>query len=535
MSFTLPALPLRLTDANGSPLSGGKMYVFQAGTTTPATIYTDSALAVPATNPLVADSGGLFVESYLAVGTYKIRYTTSAGVVIWETDDFVLTPESTQITFPTSVKTANFAVTADDRGKVFLVNASGPGSVSVSADSATLGDGFLFFIVNTGATGTVTFTGVSAQTVDGAASKSLTAQYSSLGEVSIGATGWQTVMSSNSGDFTTPVSFSNTVTFNAAASIVGGPLLTPQGRLTITSGTPVLSSDTTAQTTVYYTPHRGNRIALPTASGWSIRFFTELSQALSDVSKSPGAAAVSSVYDMFVWDDSGTIRCTRGPAWSSSTSRGTGAGTTELEYKDGVLVNKVAITNGPAANRGVYVGTISTSSTGANGQLNMMFAPAAAAGGTNNRLDVWNMYNRTRVAAMSRESTNSWTYGTTTWRSANNSTSNRITFVRGLDEEVVEVVNRAPKYTANSQTTRTGIGLDSTSAFSGTPDFDAHTSGASSPQDESFHASTYDGYPGIGLHFVQALEWSSNIANIFYGDNGDATLTQQALIFKTMM
>lgn len=519
MAFTLPALPLRLTDANGNPLSGAKMYVFLAGTTTPTTFYTDSALSVPATNPLVADSGGLFAESYLAVGTYKIRFQTAAGVTLWETDDYKVLEESTAISFPTSVKTSNFAVTADDRGKVFLVDASGPGSISVSADSATLGEGFPVFIVNTGASGTVTFLGSGAQTVDGAASKSLSSQYSSLGIVSIGATGWQTVMSSNSGDFTTPVSFSNTITFNAAASVVGGPLLTPQGRLTITSGAPVLSSDTTAQTTVYYSPYSGNRIALPTASGWSVRFFTELSQTLADVSKSPGAAAVNSVYDLFVWDDSGTIRVSRGPAWSSATSRGTGAGTTELERKDGVLVNKVAITNGPAANRGVYVGTIATDGNGSNGQLNAMFAPAAAAGGTNNRIDVWNMYNRVDFAAMNRDSTDSWNYSTATWRASNGSNSNRVTMVRGLNEDAVQAQAHAVISNSSAGTGRVGIGVDVTNAPSGFV-------GVSKSTSSDFGAggsmcASWAGLPGLGSHYIQWLEHAVvGGTTVWYGDNG---------------
>lgn len=313
----------------------------------------------------------------------------------------------------------------------------------------------------------------------------------------------------------------------------------PGGRLTLESGVPVSTSDQTAKTTIFYAPYRHNYARLYNGKSWYVVQFSELSQTLADATKSPAAAATNSIYDVFLWNDAGTLRISRGPTWAtgggSSSARGAGAGSTEIERVNGTYLNKYDITNGPAAQRGLYLGTISTDGTGANGQMNMMFAPAAAAGGTANRLDVWNNYNRLKVAAMSRDSTNTWTYGTTTWRSANNSTSNRVTFVRGLNEDVIEVVNRAPKSTANSQTTRTGIGLDSTSAFSGTPDFDTHTSGASSPQDESFHASTYDGYPGSGSHFVQALEWSSSLTNVFYGDNGDATLIQQALIFKAMM
>ena len=525
MAFSLPALFSRMTDANGNILSGAKMYVFDAGTTTPVDFYSDSALSVAQTNPLVADSGGLFDNSYLSAGTYKIRFTTSAGATLLEIDNYEVASTGSQIDFPTSVKTSNFSVTADDRAKVFLVDASG-GAVSISADSATLTSGFPFFVVNTGASGTITIQGVSAQTIDGAASKSLSSQYSSLGLVSTGAAGWQTVMSSNSGDFVTPVSFSNTITFATGHSVVGGPLVLPMGRLTITTATPVLSSDTTAQTTLYYSPYLGNRISIPTASGWSSGTFTELSQTLADATKSPAAAAVSSVYDLFVWNDSGTIRCTRGPAWSTTTSRGTGAGTSELQRVDGVYTNKVAITNGPGANLGTYVGTIGTSATGANGQLNVMFAPTPAAGGSANRVDIWNMYNRVSYSSLCRDSTDSWTYNTATWRSANNNTANRVTLVRGLDEGAVSATAVAFSSSASTIQNRVGIGLDSTSAFSGVPG-SYKTTGTV----ESMTA-FYGGNPGLGSHFLQRLEYVevAGGATTFYGDNASATDYQSGLI-----
>jgi microcystin-dependent protein len=78
-----------------------------------------------------------------------------------------------------------------------------------------------------------------------------------------------------------------------------------------------------------------------------------------------------------------------GPAWSSLTSRGTGAGTTELTRLNGFLTNKVQITgrNGSttytiAANRATYLGTFQTDS-GAAGAVTDSF-------GTRN---LWNAYN----------------------------------------------------------------------------------------------------------------------------------------------
>jgi len=48
----------QLFDANGTPLSGGKLYSYTAGTTTPLATYTTSAGNVAHTNPIILDSAG---------------------------------------------------------------------------------------------------------------------------------------------------------------------------------------------------------------------------------------------------------------------------------------------------------------------------------------------------------------------------------------------------------------------------------------------------------------------------------------------
>ena len=49
-------------DANGVPLAGGNLYVYEAGTTVPATTYTALAATVAHTNPLVLDAAGRVTE-----------------------------------------------------------------------------------------------------------------------------------------------------------------------------------------------------------------------------------------------------------------------------------------------------------------------------------------------------------------------------------------------------------------------------------------------------------------------------------------
>ena len=76
-------------DNNGVPLAGGKLYTYQAGTTTPQATYTSSSGATPQTNPVVLDSAGrVSGEIWLTNGqAYKFVLKTSADVQIWSMDN----------------------------------------------------------------------------------------------------------------------------------------------------------------------------------------------------------------------------------------------------------------------------------------------------------------------------------------------------------------------------------------------------------------------------------------------------------------
>ena len=70
---------------NGVPLSGGKLYSYLAGTTTPATTYTSSSGVAAHTNPIVLDSGGRVPsgEVWLTDGiNYKFLLKDSNDVLI---------------------------------------------------------------------------------------------------------------------------------------------------------------------------------------------------------------------------------------------------------------------------------------------------------------------------------------------------------------------------------------------------------------------------------------------------------------------
>ena len=81
-----PPPKLQFFDANGAPLSGGLLYTYAAGTTTPLASYTDSTGLIVNTNPIVLDSRGE-ANVWLGVDSYKLALYTSVGVLIWTVDN----------------------------------------------------------------------------------------------------------------------------------------------------------------------------------------------------------------------------------------------------------------------------------------------------------------------------------------------------------------------------------------------------------------------------------------------------------------
>lgn len=291
--------------------------------------------------------------------------------------------------------------------------------------------------------------------------------------------------------------------------------LDPGGRITLTSGSPVTTSDVTGATTVFYTPQNHNKVPLYDGSAWALSTVaSELSQALSDATKSPAAATDDHAYDMFIWLDSGTLRLSRGPAWSSQTVRGSGAGTTEIERVSGRFVNKYAISNGPAAQKGLYVGSILVNA--GNHGVNDSLASR----------HVWNTYNRVMRPMRVVEATASWTYSDgDNWRQANGNASNELNFFIGLTREPVcaEVLGRSASSSTTTEPLGVGIGLDSSTANSAS-NFVFVDPGAATTKTEV--RAYYDGFPGLGRRALRWLEIGGTpgaaggfATNTWYGAN----------------
>lgn len=72
------------------------------------------------------------------------------------------------------------------------------------------------------------------------------------------------------------------------------------GRLTLSSGTPIPIVDVMAAATLYFTPFRGNQVALFDGAQWTLFLFTESSLSLSGL-------VANTLYDIFLYDNAGVL------------------------------------------------------------------------------------------------------------------------------------------------------------------------------------------------------------------------------------
>jgi hypothetical protein len=269
-----------------------------------------------------------------------------------------------------------------------------------------------------------------------------------------------------------------------SSSSASGQLV--EGRLTLQSGTPVPTSDLTAQTTIYFTPYLGNKITLWDGAAWIDTEFTEISLAL-------GTLTTASNYDVYAYLNAGVVALDAPVAWRAGGQAITGATNATpivitanshgLQNGDVVYISEVggntaangtwvvanvaantyeltgSVGNGaytastgwhnarvgatvPSIQDGrycqtgdktrLYLGTFRTTSTTTT--EDSMGGSASQTGG---KRFLWNYYNRVTRQLAVFDSTSTWAYTTATWRAANAISANRVEMVIGLDEEAM--------------------------------------------------------------------------------------------------
>lgn len=296
----------------------------------------------------------------------------------------------------------------------------------------------------------------------------------------------------------------------------------PQGYLTLSndSSNPILTADAIASTAVYYSPYLGYLIPVYNGSTFINYVFTQLSLTLS------ASQASNTIYDVFVFYNSGVLTLVVGPAWASSTagscSRGTGGGTTQIQRLNGLWVNAVQITgrNGATtytipANTATFLGSIYVDGTA--GQVTCHRSV-----GQNRKWGVSNAFNRNKTLLQVTDATGSWAYNSTTVRQSNGATGNKATSFACLAEEEIDVLfsqNITLASLNNAVIGTIGIGVNSITAFTGktgtvslgTGAIGATTTSVGSP------VAIYGLSPALGINNFNCCESSSAAGTTTFG------------------
>jgi hypothetical protein len=188
-----------------------------------------------------------------------------------------------------------------------------------------------------------------------------------------------------------------------------------------------------ASSSIYYEPFRGNQIPI----GGVPTTFTALTLALDSNSGHTGYQQSGKVFDLFVYNDSGTIRLGSGPAWTSDTARADA-----VTMTNGIWVNSGTITlrfgsasgntTSVSAGNATLVGTFRAV---ANGQVNVVWSPPA---GTAVQLHLFRVHhNPCQYFAL--KDTTGHTYATNTCRQWRAQSANKVEFLAGLPGSVIDM------------------------------------------------------------------------------------------------
>jgi hypothetical protein len=276
------------------------------------------------------------------------------------------------------------------------------------------------------------------------------------------------------------------------------------GRLTLTSGLPVTTADVTGGGIIYYTPYVGDELTLFSKRSNLNRLRSYNIEELS----LDFAPDINLNYDVYVHDDQGTPKLELGSAWASDTSR-----TDALVYHKGLLVKSIDRSR-------LYLGSIHGSATGVTED-------------SRSKRFMWNHYNRVLRHMYAQETTNSWTYAVAAYRAANGLTVegvSRVAYVQGVSEDPAEVDLMVSSDSDPSDEATIGIGVDSTTVNSARY-MNASFIPAAGTRTIIPLVAKYVGYPGIGYHFLQWLEYAGAGTVTYMGDAG-VTWIQSGLVAK---
>ena len=314
----------------------------------------------------------------------------------------------------------------------------------------------------------------------------------STGAVTVQSSGLNTVqvMAANTSLTVTCILVTGTTAASWATEYLSTAVTAPistnivNGRLTLTSGSPVTTGDVTAAGTIYFSPYMGNTITIYNGSVWVQYAFAETALTVP--------AVANQMYDVF-GQISGGVLALVAVAWTSDTARATA-----LVLQNGVYCESGVLTN-------LYLGSFRTK-TASQCNDSVLFR------------HVWNYYNRITKQMKVSDATATWTYSTNTLRQANANAANQIDFVQGVQEDaIVARVSVSAFGTVATSSAIVSIGINSTSASSAS----ITAGGIPGVSVVGPLTADYAGYPGLGRTFMPWLEAASGTTITWEGTSGN--------------
>lgn len=477
-------------DGNGDVYPGAKAYFYRTGTSTPQDTYSDYAATTANANPVVADANGRFAPIYLSADyNYKMELQSAAGAVLFTVDPVPL--QSFQTTVVLNGSELDVMPFMHPHGRLTLSTGVPVPIANVSAATTVYYSPYIGSLVpiydgaNFVPTTFAELSNILTNSATGKAGPAVAGAYQNIDLVV-----WN---DSDTVRLTRLPKWSKTATITMTIAAPGVVTWTSHG---LYDGATVVFTTTGA---------------LPTGITAGTAYFVTVVDANSFKVSTSIANQLAGTFITTSGSQSGVHT-----GENNTVARGTGAASCELERVNGIWVNKYDITNGPLARKGTYVGTIYCDSAS---QANWHVG-AVGASGTEAKLHVWNAYNRVPVKGLVGDSTNSWTYSTTTVRAANASGTYRATFLQGLQEDFFSAEYAVGNLNTDSAMGGfAGVGLNSTSAFSGRRVTVTNQTGSGSGTLSSIGRHEAQVF---GLNYMQALEYASGGTQTWYGDAGVA-------------
>ena len=274
----------------------------------------------------------------------------------------------------------------------------------------------------------------------------------------------------------------------------------PGGTLTLTPGVGDTVTDVVGATSIYYTPTFGGGIPLPYGSGWKRVPFGETALGLNATFHT-----ANTNYDVWGFFDNGGLSIAS-KNWFDTTNPANPSDPTSTVYTSRQVATAGVIVNA----NGMTVRNGSTTTTLAPGSARLLGSFRTTSAGQTEDSFTKRFLSRLDYPAVRpfRKSgpASDWTYATATIRQINADSTMKVGWLHCVGTRFIDLqtfICAAINSTTTTRTYRSGIGIDSTTAFS-----NSARGGPANCSSNSWipSISNYRDSPGIGFHEANWLE-----------------------------